>query len=63
MFLVLTSKNELHKIDLGEAPKFVIQLQDLTVQLGSAIELECKVYIYFFYFFCNVNSRSRNFTR
>lgn len=31
------------KVVEGEAPRFIIPLEDMTVFVGSAIELECKV--------------------
>jgi hypothetical protein len=36
-------KVEKMPVDRGQAPKFVIPLEDMTVSVGSAIELECKV--------------------
>lgn len=41
--LGLLGKLEKKKIEEGEAPRFIIPLEDMTVLLGSVIELECKV--------------------
>uniref|UniRef100_A0A915E306 Ig-like domain-containing protein n=1 Tax=Ditylenchus dipsaci TaxID=166011 RepID=A0A915E306_9BILA len=37
------SQVEKKPVDVGEAPRFIIPLEDLTVMVGSAINMECKV--------------------
>jgi hypothetical protein len=39
----LASKIEPIKLDEGEPPKFIIELDNVSVRLGETIELECKV--------------------
>lgn len=36
-------KTEEKKVEQGSAPKFVVPLEDLTVIVGSSIDLMCKV--------------------
>lgn len=38
----MSKKVEKPKLEMGEAPQFVIPLEDLSVFVGSAIEMECK---------------------
>lgn len=37
------SKVEKKKLNTGEPPKFIVPLEDMTILIGSAINLECKV--------------------
>lgn len=40
---VALGKTEKKKVAEGEAPRFVIPLQDMRVYVGTSIDLECKV--------------------